>query len=540
MTMCPELAAFVDRNTSKINPDIGNGLAVKHMAKAPAAIDEAFRSVQQQFPKDLKYIEGRRCTPEDDFNISTTKGNKKQGKRVYDTAKTDFCLYEYIFDYRGQKISSHLYLPFVREAGYTHIGGSRFCISPVLADKVISIDHNNVFARLDRDRLIFKRLNQRVVFNGFIQNVPVVNSQIYHSSKIKKSTRQNQPYCSLTHYLFAKYGMTETFRRFGKCEIKVLDTDVDLDEYPPDTWTVCTTGDLARNRNRFMSGTTLRVLVKNVDLTPKVKTMIASFFYITRHFGDRIKLEYIDHVVTWIRLLGLINIGDIHEGRLLDDMYKHMESLDSYLDIRVNKSLKDIGVNVSNIYELFDVVNEKYNDWVVNGAGNVASKYDKEINILYYVLYDIIRNIFMFNYRLSATAAKKRDKGEDLTHKDIESIITGELKKGRAYKLAMQHPEVSSMSTSGDNMAFKVTSVIVPQADMNRTTGKNSAAKMNDPMRGLHSSVAEVCSHTNITKADPLGTSRINLKLQIDDKNMVVRNPVFKELLDKVQETIEK
>jgi hypothetical protein len=100
------------------------------------------------------------------------------------------------------------------------------------------------------------------------------------------------------------------------------------------------------------------------------------------------------------------------------------------------------------------------------------------------------------------------------------------------------HGEVSTVSTPGDNKAFKATAILVPQSSSSRTSNKKDRAVINDPSKRLHVSVAEVGGYANLPKAEPSGRSRINPHLQIDEKGVVLRNPEFVPKLDSIQEML--
>lgn len=542
-----ELGRLVDGDTPKLNPLIANGLAVAHMAGVPDAqgrnvsgveqyIDQVFRSASKGFPDGLTYVGCRRCTPQEEFAVIT---KKKGAKRMFDVAKSDIYMMQYFFRYKGEDLEPrHLYLPFVSDAGTITLGGSRFNISPILSDRVISVGVSNIFVRLLRDRLTFERMGQHYMVDGKRETVQVAWALIYHrNAKMKKLRATVKANCTLMHYLLCKYGFTDTFLKFGNCRPIVGGAEVNKNVYPEDEWVICSSTQVKPKGcgRGFYEPTHLRIAIRKEEMTPMVRNMLGGFFYIADHFPSRVLPEYVDSKRMWMILLGhVIFSGTINEGKLYDDINDHMTSLDEYLDQLVILKLKDIGVNVEDVYQLFSIVIEKFNDWLLGATDKVASVYDKELSILYYVLYEITAAIFKLYFKLKAASKK------ELTAKEITATMNLTLRTGLVFSMTKNHGEVSTISSPGDNKAFKITSLLVPQSGSNRMSSRKDRAVLNDPSKRLHASIAEVCGYANLPKSAPDGRSRLNPHLQIDPKGVVLRNPERVELLDQIQEMIKR
>lgn len=193
-----------------------------------------------------------------------------------------------------------------------------------------------------------------------------------------------------------------------------------------------------------------------------------------------------------------------------------------------------MGVNVENVYQLFAIIVEKFNDWLFVATDKVASMYDKELSILYYVLYEITSAIFNLYFKLKAASKK------ELTSKEIVATMNLTLRTGLIYSMTKNHGEVSTVSCSGDNKAFKITSLLIPQSGSNRMSNRKGPAVMNNPAQRLHVSVAEIGGYSNLPKSEPSGRSRLNLPTRIDPNGVVLRNPNRMALLDEVQAMIQR
>lgn len=531
------LSDLVERDTPRLNSDLADGLATTHVTQAEKYIHQVFVSASKGFPEGLLYLGYARCTPQEEYNVVTKKKGAKQGARpTFDVARSDLFMVKYLFSYKGEELEPrYLYLPFVSDAGCITVSGSRFNISPVLADRVISIGTFNIFFRLLRDRLTFERMSQHFMIDGKRETVQVVWAPIYHKdAKMKKLKATVRANCSLVHYLFCKYGFTDTFVKFANCKPIIGGAEVNKNVYPESEWVICSSTQVKPKGvgRSFYEPSYVNVAVRKEDMTPLVKNMLGGFFYILDHFPARIKPEYVDNTRLWMVLLGhIIFSGAIAEGTLHDDIRDHISSLDNYLDTIVVNTLKDIGIVVEDIYQLFAIVIERFNDWLLSGTDKVSSMYDKELSILYFVLYDITKAIFTLHFKLKAASKK------DLTAKEIVAKMNATLRTGLIYFITRQHREVTTVSSPGDNKAFKLTSILIPQSSLNKGSNK-SVVVLDDPAHRLHVSVAEIGGYLNLPKSDPSGRARLNLTVDVDEKGVVLRSEKHRELLEGIQESI--
>lgn len=545
------LLSKIVEDTPKINPDIANGLAVKHMAYTDQYVDNVFRAAARDFPKGLEYVSCQRCTPKEEYDFST---GKKNNKRSFDIARSDIYLMKYFFRFNGVMLPPrYLSLPFVSDAGFITLGGSRFVISPVLADKVISLATTSVFIRLLRDKLTFERAPHNIVINGQRELVQVVWSLIYHKpsnlNKVKATVKAN---CSLVHYLFCKYGFTKTFQMFAKCVPIVGGEDINKENYPEEDWVICESTTIKPKGSMEVPyyGTKIKLAIKKTDFTPFMKSLVAGFFYVVDHFPQRFvpsqynksntwagfTASYLDNTRLWMVLMGhILFSGAVGEGKLYADISEHFESLDEYIDSIVFNKLKDIGYECVDIYHLFAVAIENFNEWLLKAKDNINSMYDKELGILYFVLLGVTSAIFKLHFKLKKAAAKK-----PLTEKDITNIMNMILKPGNIYSITSQHNGVSTVSYSGDCKYFEITSMLIPQKTSNKSGAQNDRSALTDPAKRMHVSVAEVGGYLNFTKSDPSGRSQINPHITIDEKFTIVRDPAKIPILDAVQQMLKR
>lgn len=522
--------------TPEVNKDIVEGLAVKHIPELERFIDSVLTGVAAGFPEGLKYMGCSRCDPREEFEEQT---RKKGARRRWDIARTDLYMMKYHFRFHDKDLPPrYLQLPFVSTAGTIMISGTRYVMSPVLSDKVISVGTDHVFVKLLRDKLTFIRSPHNIVIAGKVETVQVVSSTIYHMPpNLKRLVKTVKANCALVHYLLCKYGFTETFKRFGNCHPVVGDAEINENAYPPDQWVICQSTQIKPKGfgKFFYEPSRVRLAIRIEEFTPMVRSMVGGFFYVVDHFPQRLPKDYLDSTNLWIRLLGhILFSGNLSESKLFDDVSEHFKSLDEYVDEMISSQLAEVGYDCRDLYQLFAVVINNFNEWLIGASEKVSSMYDKELSILYYISQNIIVGIHTLHYRLR-TAAKKQ-----LSEKGVVNIMNATLKPGLIYAITRQNACMTTVSYSGDQKFFKITNILASQSSSNRPAGKKNRARITDPAKRLHVSVAEVGGFANLPKSEPTGRHRINPHLHTDAKGMVLRDPLKQPLLQHVQSLIER
>lgn len=334
------------------------------------------------------------------------------------------------------------------------------------------------------------------------------------------------------HYLLCKYGFAEMFKRFTGVEPIVGGEELDT-ACPPENWVVCRSSQFRpKGLRSIYTPSDIRVAVMKEHYTPDVQNLLAGFFYVVDHFPERVFPEYVNDVRLWQVLLGhLIYSSDINEGKLYNDVAIHIVSLDTYIDAVVAAQLKEINMECSDIYDLLFQIVKRFNAWLLTSDDRVNTMYDKELSVLPFVCSDIVRMINLFYFKLIEYKKK------ELTSKDLTNIMDKFLRMRIVHNLKKLHGEVSTCSTSGDNMGFKITNLLVPQTKSTKSTTA-SQQSLYDPALRLHASIAEVGGYASMPKSSPDGRSRLNLCLNISPTGLVLRNPKTIKLLDSVQDKI--
>lgn len=515
---------------------LANGIAVEQSKSIEKYIHDVWRSVSREFPPEFKYEGYRRCTTMEEYREAV---RKRTTRPMFDIAESNFTMLRYDFSFEGKLMKpKFIYLPFVTENCTIHISNGRYLVSPVLSDRVISIGTDYVFIRLLRDKMTFEKLQHHFKVNGVRETINVVWSQVYHKSPQQKKIKNPLNLkCAIAHYLFCKYGLTETLQRFGKTTPVIGDhTNIDTRAYPEDKWVICSSNQTHPFHRQPIGGwqpSMLKIAIKREEFTPMVKNLLGSLFYVVDHFPDQFQEPgYVDSPRLWLILMGQIIFSPlVSHGKLINDMANHIASLDDYIDSIMIDKFKEIGKPLTDLYQLLALLIDNFDLWLRDNADKVNSMYDKELNVNGFLLETLTFLIVKMNFRLKAAAKK------GLKQRDVESALQS-VKTGALFGLVKTSGCLSTTTSPGDNKAFKLTTILIPQTASQKGVGGKDRGAADDPTKRLHVSVAEVGGAFMIPKSAPDGRARLNSHAQLSETGQIMRHEDLREMLDNVESQI--
>lgn len=526
-------AALANENTPKLNPVVMDGLSTYYIPKCAEYLDSIIKSVSKSFPQGLTYHGYERCSPLEEFEETT---RHKGVKRTFDLARSDIYLVKYFFAFEGQPLPTrYIYLPFVNTAGTFYISGALYHMTPVLSDKVISPQLDSVFVKLVRDKLIFKRCYHSIVVNGMREMKQIVWSAIYRKTTKVKVTATTGANTTVAHYLFAKYGVTDTFKKYcGFKPIYGTSETITVEKYPKNKYVICESTKIKPSgfKQKFYEPSDLRMAIPISHWNTHTESLVSGFFYVVDHFPNRITVEAIDNTSIWMILLGhIIFTGHFSEGKLYQNVDEHFISLSEYIDFIVIEQLKQINYHIENFYDLLDIIVKDFNEIVIRSSTTASnSVYNKTFDILSYVLFDIISGINRTNFKLNKMASKKK-----LNFNDVMNVFTSQLKMGAIYKLSSGKVVAAGASYSGDHKYPKLTAIVSEQETVQGTRAKKSHKSLNERNR-IHTSQIEIGSLLYLPKRNPTPVVRINPCVQIDlQTGSIVPNEKLRPVLEKTQ-----
>lgn len=527
----------VEKRMPKFNDDVVGGFVAKELKNCEYYIERTIHCTATSFPPGLRYKGSMRCTPHETYQHLTMK---RRNRQTYELARSDIYMMKYFFEYNGEELRPvHLFLPFVSKAGLIHIRDSLFAISPVLADHAISAGTSSIFIPVHRAKLNFYRLVHHFQMNGVREASYLVWTPIYNVSKKSNGRRKKvNAFTNNVHYLFCKYGLTRAFAECADADVRIGYADeINEQNYPPDKWRICQSMGLKPRgvNNKLHTPPLVRLAIPNECWNPTTAALVTGFFYVADFFPERVLPEYVEETVLWKTLLGhIIFPTEDSEGKILVKIEDHMRSLDNYIDGVAQEWLRNDNVYVDNIYDLLLHVVETFHDRITQSSTNIASLYDKRLTVLQYVLSDTIAGWFNMSFAFQRASKKT------LSKKDVESIMNDTVRADLITRINRGHGEVSSVSSSTDNMIYKLTSNVILQTSSGSGTNSKSSKSIIEPSKFIHVSLAEVGSYMNLPKSEPSGRGRLNPCVKVGPDGSILRDPEKIELLDRVQRSFDR
>lgn len=518
-----------------MNREVMDGFGIRFMNDIEQYLDENIKSVSVGLPRCIRYDGYERCTPQEEFEEATKPRNNT---RRFDLAKSSIYMVKYFFvftDANGKefRIPRHIYLPYVTDAGIMYLGGTRYQVVRVLSDSVFTPGHGTIFVRLTRDKNIVKRTYHTFIIDEKRETRYVTWCTIYRNPPDQKEQRTTRAMTTLAHYIFAKFGFTETFRRYCGFVPVVGGEEITEDTYPSSDWVICRSTKLPPSGfiEKFYHGTTIRLAIPRNQWTPNVEGLISGFYYVVDHFPSRFqpKKEYLDDVSLWKILIGHIVLsGNNSEQRLHSKISEHFESLDNYLDVVIKKKLEDQGIYLNDYYDLLNYIISHCNEMILQKGNNGLSVYGKHLEVLYYVLFDIISGFVTLNFRLN-----KQQNQRPLNYKDVTENFNRRMRMGAVFDLQSENAAVEPVNSVGDHKYLKITSVVNDQENTTTSKRKKKSHVTVGRKHHLDLSMVEFGSVLNFPKSTPTPIVRINPWANIDAKTgMVKPNPKFEALME--------
>lgn len=537
--MMKDALAVVRDDMPKMNPVITEGIAYWQMKNAKHDVDKllciAFRSetawTGEGLPTGFQYLHMDSVTPEEEYIERCRRYKQARGKRRgYNMAQTDTFMVKAVFENDGEVFGKYISIPFARRGGIMYIMGTKYGIPAVLKTKGLSETNQGYFTEFPRHRVKFEKTDECFLIDGNTHHVYMPYSTTLHS-KAKRAKSFVPP---LACWLFAKFGLKETFRKFLGIDVELWDAaDPELTKLDPNKYAVCKAVPPARG-----APPQIAIVVKKNDITPVVKIFIGTVFYVAKVFPTRVVAEYADNAEQWKILLGysIFGVGKVHsEVRLPEEIRTHFSNLERMMDTAFKKELLGEGVECDTIYEYLFFVIESMTARTGGETSEMANLYGRYYTSTEYVLRDLREAIFSAHYALVKLARKSN--GRPLQTQSIKLELNKHIRHEAVTGINSGHGEITPFMTASDNMLIGLTSHAIDQTDARKGNGKGGkrGIDLTDPAKHQHSSFVEAGSVGNLPKSKPYGPYRINPYVNTDHTGRIVRKVHLIDKTDALQ-----
>lgn len=516
----------------RMNHAICDGLSTHQLKNSESYIDDVWHSVDDSFPKPMKYVGYRKCTPAEEFREATKSGRPR---RVFEMSRSDIRMYKYMFTFdtpngRQELRNRYIYLPF-GEHGIMHLNGTQYKITPVIGSRTFNVDKETIYvsSRAGK-RIIFGKTSVSFVLNGRVSHVDVVNSPLHNVGKADKVTTRDS---LVVHYMLAEFGLQGLMRKYYGTEIKVggkeLDSLVETGE-----WFVYKSRGIAlRGRSvRSYIGSDIRIAVPASTWDPIHNNILGAVFYIIDNFPEALEVEDFENDDLWLRLLSrfIFKTSD-SEQKSYEGMITHRDTIRKYMDKVTYNTLKADGISCEDIYDLFDYINRNFHDITI--YDDVGSMYQQELSVVKHVLYNVVHNIFMVMFDL------QKLQGARVTADRITKLMDKKLRRDKIFTVR-GHGELTTDSVACEAKPYNATCNLVNQSKVSVIGGggKNHGGVGNDPSIALHASQLEVGTYGLMSKSDPTGRSKANCFIHFGQRHYITPRPGLEDYFKQFEKLI--
>lgn len=436
------LAKCMDDNTPKFNKIVIDGNAKERLETLPAYLDSIFRSSLKSLNPRIKleYLGYRKCTPEEEY---TRKVLTDTNKSIYDIASSDIYLVEYIFKFEGETFSKDIFLPYTHDANIMHISGTKYHIVPVLSDTVISPNTRELFVRLLKNKLIFKKYTRNFIKDGVKGEGSVLYTSIIENIKGAKEPADKM-LTSLSIYILGKYGFKEAIRKYAhRDDIIVTSENVDnlRDKYHVFESTKIRPKQI---KTYGYTGHDVKILVPKASNGEEPNDFIKNFIYgiiytldlLPEHANDCVHVinsdNLQDEILYWRLMLGRISYKSTYSiETIMSNINEHYDTLEGYMDNLIQDKLAEKGVEIDNFYSLLALILAHMNEWLDNCKDYNSDLNNRYIDMLYYLAYDIILGFNKVIIGINKRASKKAE----VSVKEIRKLMDNELTSRKIFGL---------------------------------------------------------------------------------------------------------
>jgi len=500
----------------KVNDILIKGLGGYYLKDAPRYLDSIFKAGMRGVKNtNFKYMGWRYLTPMEDYYNQFTSSNRDS----VDIAKSTLYKIEFLFDLNGEPIKRILALPYTEDGSILYLSDSPYNVSTVLSEYVISSNGIEVFARLLKDKLIFKNIEKNILINGVKTPAQLTITKLY---KFKNTNVNDKIPVALM--LFVKNGFYGTYKKyFNTKPLIYMDVDIDLNKYKDDYVVFQSTGIKPRtlHDNNYRPHNITIIIEKDKvnEFTINVTNSLISVFDLINIYSKNIIKAITDENkerMFFKVLLGKVIFKNSYTvDKLLTTINEYLDVVEGYIDPIVEEKLAENGIHVTEFYELIAYVIKNYNDIVRNAESNSSKLSNRYMDTLYYMLYELIAGINKTLYGINKEAGRK-----ELTVKSVNDIFNKQLSSRKIFSLIKSGSVALALTPvdySGDNYFFKITSVL---EDQNRGEGvkrsKNNVFPRNT--RVIHGEDLYMGSLLYLSKKSPSPRFKVNPFMDVDIK----------------------
>ena len=522
------LASFMANDSPKFNKEMVEGLCYHRLKNVISYVDNYIKySCTHKTNTKLRYLGYRQLSPKDEIKLLINKNNKA----IFDIAENDIFPIELIFQY-GDEINNryyYLYLPYASKGNLIKLSGTNLLVSPVLADKVISIGEHIVFINIMTAKYNFERIIYTIKINDVFKRTPIIVTRLYRNQS-KKLANTTEAVPTVMHYLLAQFGYSKT------CEImlgfvpKAVYTDKCITK---DKVTICSTGNKPKGyiKDKFNYATTnIKFQIDTKDFTEDVSYLLGNILYLIDNFPEAVTIDQLDNTFLWKNMLGeIIHSGNHQIAYIMEKINAHFKDINSSFDSVTYQKLLDIDINANNLIELMVIIFKNFNTWILSADVKTIynnKAYECELYVLSKITSAITRAV------LDISKEELRLESKMLESKTVDKILNMYLRPKIIFSLKKEILYVSSVNYSGDHLYPKNTSIITEQQS-DPISAITATTNISERKKITASMITTGCI-LGLPKKNPVPVIRLNPFVTTNKSDgTVLPHPVYNDIIEK-------
>jgi hypothetical protein len=530
------------------NKDILRGLSSSISSQVPLFIDDTCKNgVKMCHEFGLEYKGYRLLTPEEEIGFIAGSS-----KKVLDCNKNTLRLIELHHTLHGEELPPRrLYIPYIEDKGRLVLDNTELYVCPVLTDSVISPSTNSVFVKLNADKLNFNKQLFPILQN----NNMIPTSVVYSSDLIRNNAKKTigKTVSPIAMYVFLKYGILNTLKRYSnKADIRFYKDG----RVPAE---VLKTHDIFNNapvkpkwlKRPEWKPDTLKIAIEKGKYDELTIKYITALLYITGTKPEIVEEGFIDFVTSgdiqnenlalrlligWLTFYG--NYTPEHSITVTD---QHLSTIATYIDNKARGELAEIGHKVDDFYDLAEVLIQNYDAMITRGKTYINSLETRYIEVLYYLLYDIMVGINRSYREITRNARKEMQSTGNrvkIGAKTVNDVFKRNLRANTIKFIKGSQPglQIYQMESSNDNIFFKTNSILELQERGNGTKRGNSRSAFPVNIRQLYASQIFQGNVLNLKKGSPTPLRSLNPFARLTPNGKFIANEEILKTISLIDE----
>ena len=512
------------REDMSFNDDVAQGLAVKEVRLVAEFLDRILATSHKSVEHpEFKYLGYRKLNPFEEFNSEINKldGTLKASSVPADTTISDVVRYRFTFSFEGELMTRDLFLPHIGLDSTMRISDVRYYVAPVLTDNIISPYKDHIFVKyfVDKIRVVSKEYSLLKNDIEITARIPYVEN-LY---KLKAVTNINfGAITPLALFTLVKYGLGN---KFGNSDVMIVDKG-DLKDYKNDNFIIySSTGRQLPEMKLIEPVRHNWTIVIPANAGEYVRLLAVSILYafdalpvLATQYADVRPSERIEFFKV---LLARIQFKDTFSASgMVPSLEEHLRVLDTYTDEVIREMFAMMGLDIKDFYDFIFNVIDNYSYYKKKGLSNDSTIEDKHIEILYYLVYDIIEG---FNKCFSGI--NKQIKNGNGTYNAVFKTLNGKAIRLKTIFQVVKSKKkalpITPAITSGDCKVRYITSAEIQERGLGAKEGSNTeASKFPTVIRQLRGMHLYYSMLLYLGKTAPTPLLRINLFARFKNKKI--------------------